>query len=235
MISNGKYVLALIPARGGSKGVKRKNLRVISGKPLIEYSVSAAKLSDLIDRVYVSSEDEEILEAAQRLGVETIRRPMEFASDTASANSVVLHFIGTLSTELREQDPYILYLQPTSPLRTNIHIESALKKMAGMNMHTLVSVCELKVSPYKSFRIDDEGFLQSLFDEELSNARRQDLPLTYVPNGAIYVFRISDFIKRGGFPSNGSMPFIMSEDESIDVDTEGDILRLERILEKNNG
>lgn len=230
MLSNGKYAVALIPARGGSKGVKRKNLRIIAGMPLIEYSVLAAKLSKSIDRVYVSSEDEEILEVAQHLGAETIRRPMEFASDSASANSVVLHFIETLPSELREQDPYILYLQPTSPLRTATHIESALEKMVEMRMHTLISVCELTVSPYKSFRINEDGGLQSLFDEKLSNARRQDLPLTYIPNGALYVFRISDFIERGGFPSNGSLPFIMSEAESIDVDTEEDIRRLESIL-----
>lgn len=230
MLSNGKYAVALIPARGGSKGVKRKNLRVIAGKPLIEYSVLVAKHSRLIDRVYVSSEDGEILEVAQHLGVETIRRPMEFASDTASANSVVLHFIETLPSELREQDPYIVYLQPTSPLRTATHIESALEKMVEMRMHTLISVCELTTSPYKSFRINEEGCLQSLFDEKLSNARRQDLPITYIPNGAIYIFRITDFVERGGFPSNGSVPFIMSEEDSVDVDTEEDMRSLERIL-----
>jgi len=230
-----RIVLALIPARGGSKGVRRKNLRMVGGKPLLEYTLSAAHQSKLIDRTFVSSEDAEILGFAAQSGAETIRRPADFATDEASAVDVVCHFIDWLPEDLRRQDPCIVYLQPTSPLRSSEHIDTALRLMAKLDKFTLLSVTELKTSPYKSFNIDDNGELQSLFDEKLSNCRRQDLPKTYRPNGAIYVFRISDFLERTGFPSNGSVPFVMNEQDSVDVDTEADIILVEKILEQQYG
>lgn len=230
MSINGKAVIALVPARGGSKGIKRKNLRVVAGRVLIEYTLVAGKNSRYIDSVYLSSDDDEILSLGRNFGVNQIIRPWEYASDTASAVEVVSHFLTVLPNSLREQDPYIVYLQPTSPLRTAKHIDEALEAMVAQKAHTLISVTELKVSPYKSFKLDAKGCLQSLFDEKLSNARRQDLPAAYIPNGAIYIFRISDFIERGGFPSNGSLPFIMCEKDSVDIDAEEDIRRLEQIL-----
>jgi CMP-N-acetylneuraminic acid synthetase len=226
----GRTVVALIPARGGSKGIKRKNLRVVGGRALIEFTLLAAQNSRYIDNAYVSSDDEEILGHGRTLGANTIVRPAESASDTASAVAVVNHFLTVIPTQLRELDPYIVYLQPTSPLRTASHIDEALEKMVAQKAHTLTSVTELKISPFKSFSLDSHSRLQSLFDEKLSNARRQDLPIVYIPNGAIYVFRVSDFIERGGFPSNGSLPFIMNDKDSVDVDTEEDIHRLEQIL-----
>ena len=235
MLDGGKIVLALIPARGGSKGVRRKNLRMVGGKPLLDYTVSAARRSALIDRAFVSSENPEILELAVRLRAEPVERPVDFATDEASAVDVVRHFIDWLPEALRGQDPCIVYLQPTSPLRTSEHIDAALRRMVELNKSTLLSVTELAISPYKSFSIDQNGQLQSLFDEKLSNYRRQDLPVTYKPNGAIYVFRISDFLERGGFPSNGSVPFVMSESESVDVDTEEDLILVEKILEQLHG
>jgi CMP-N,N'-diacetyllegionaminic acid synthase len=230
MLDFEKKVIALIPARGGSKGVIRKNLRKVSGRVLMDFTLEAAKLSRHVDAVYVSSEDEEILNFARASDVEVICRPAEYASDTASAVEVVTHFINELPSKLRQQDPYIVYLQPTSPLRTSKHIDDALESMVLLNNDKLVSVTGLEASPFKSFKINQDGNLESLFDEEMSNARRQDLPTTYIPNGAIYVFRIFDFIEKGGFPSNGSIPFIMSKNESLDIDTEADIERLEQIL-----
>jgi CMP-N-acetylneuraminic acid synthetase len=164
------------------------------------------------------------------MGAIGILRPEEFATDTASAVGVVEHFIGTLpNTSLRE-DPYIVYLQPTSPLRTARHIDDAFEQMQAANAQSLMSVSESDRSPFKMFTLDAEGRLQSLFDEKLSNARRQDLPTVFAPNGAIYVFRVSEFKARGGFPSNGSMPFVMNVNDSLDIDTEDDIRRAEMIL-----
>ena len=235
MVDGFTAVLALIPARGGSKGVRRKNLRMVGGRPLLEYTISAAQRSALVDRTFVSSEDPEILDLAASLGAETVERPADFASDQASAVDVVTHFIDWLPEEQRRQDPCIVYLQPTSPLRTSEHIDAALHRMVELGKSTLLSVTELLASPYKSFRIDESGQLQSLFDEKLSNCRRQDLPRTYKANGAIYVFRISDFLARGGFPSNGSVPFVMSEEQSVDIDTEEDIILVEKLLEQLHG
>lgn len=235
MFKNQKIIIALIPARGGSKGVKGKNIRLLYGRPLILYTIQAAKDSQYIDKIFVSSDDESILDVAKKAGVEVISRPSEFSTDKASANLVVNHFINELSPSLKLLDPYIVYLQPTSPLRNSSHIDEALKKIESMKRHTIISVNELKTSPFKSFKLDKDGNLESLFDEKLSNARRQDLPIAYVPNGAIYIFRISDFISRGGFPSNGSIPFIMNSEDSIDIDSEADLLRVEQILGDKNG
>ena len=225
-----KTVLALVTARGGSKGVKKKNLRIGGGHTLIEFTLLADKQSCYIDNIYLSSDDEKILAYGHAFGAKTIVRPLEYASDTATAIEVVKHFLTVIPDELKQQNPYIIYLQPTSPLRTANHIDEALIKMIEQNSVTLVSVTELIESPFKSFKLDSNNRLQSLFDEKLSNARRQDLPTVYIPNGAIYVFRVSDFVEHGGFPSNGSVPFIMNKLDSIDIDTEEDICRLEQIL-----
>lgn len=230
MVLNTNPVIGLIPARGGSKGVPRKNMRVMAGKPLIDFSILAAQQSHYIDSVYVSSDDQAILRHAQTIGATGIVRPDEFASDTASAIEVVNHFIGMLPNALLQEDPYIVYLQPTSPFRTTRHIDEALEQMLAAKARSLVSVTEMEKSPFKMFTLDAKGCLQSLFDEKLSNARRQDLPAVFAPNGAIYVFRVSEFKARGGFPSNGSLPFIMNQEDSLDIDTEDDIRRAEKIL-----
>jgi CMP-N-acetylneuraminic acid synthetase len=230
MALNTTQVICLIPARGGSKGVPRKNMRVIAGRPLIDFSILAAQHSKYSDGVYVSSDDEAILRHAQTLGAIAIVRPDDFASDTASAIEVVSHFISILPNALLQEDPYIVYLQPTSPFRTACHIDDALEQMQAAKAQSLVSVTEMEKSPFKMFTLDAEGYLQSLFDEKLSNAQRQDLPAVFAPNGAIYVFRVSEFKARGGFPSNGSVPFIMNQEVSLDIDTEDDIRRAEMIL-----
>jgi CMP-N,N'-diacetyllegionaminic acid synthase len=231
----GRPVLALVPARGGSKGIPRKNLRLIGGKPLVQYTLQAALAAKVVDHVFLSSDDQEILALGASMGVTQVHRPAEFASDTASAIDVVKHFLRTLDGEQLARDPYLIYLQPTSPLRTAVHIDEAFELMQRTGGHMLMSVVELEKSPYKTFSIDAQGRLQSLFEERLSNARRQDLPATYLPNGAMYVFRVSDFTSRDGFPSNGSVPYLMTAASSVDVDVEQDIARLERTLGEAHG
>jgi CMP-N,N'-diacetyllegionaminic acid synthase len=235
MALNNVPVICLIPARGGSKGVPRKNMRKIAGKALIDFSIFAAQHSKYIDSVYVSSDDEEILTHAKTIGVIDIARPDEFATDASSAVEVVSHFIGALPRPLLMEDPYIVYLQPTSPLRTSLHIDDAFERMESNSGRSLVSVTTIEKSPFKSFVLNADGCLQSLFDEKLSNARRQDLPAVFIPNGAIYIFRVSEFKSRGGFPSNGSIPFIMSQKDSLDIDAECDIHCAEIILGDGNG
>ncbi|GFE82012.1 hypothetical protein GCM10011487_40120 [Steroidobacter agaridevorans] len=235
MFRDSHPVLALIPARGGSKGVPRKNLAVLCGRPLLEYTVRAAVDCAAIDASYVSSDDAEILEVARRLDARAVERPPAFATDAASAIEVVRHFIETLPAELRARDPLIVYLQPTSPLRDAQHLDAAFELLARHGATTLMSVVELEKSPFKAFGLDERQRLRSLFDERLSNARRQDLPPTFLPNGAIYIFAVSDFLSRDGFPSNGSVPYVMSAADSIDIDTPDDLQRVERILGDRHG
>lgn len=220
-----RQVLALVPARGGSVGVPRKNLRLVRGKPLVLHTLEAARGSERVDRVYLSSDDDEILEVGRRLGVEVFKRDAAAATSSATAADVVNDFLQRLPPE---EDPFLVYLQPTSPLRTAAHIDGAFREMEAHGGATCVSVKRLQCSPFKSFTLGEDGRLRSLFEERLSNANRQALPDVYHPNGAIYIFPISEFRARGGFPSNGSVPFIMSENDSIDIDSEEDISRMER-------
>lgn len=224
--------IALIPARGGSKGLKRKNLRDLAGKPLLHYAIDAARGSRHIGDIYLSSEDEEILASGRQAGCHTILRPAALAQDDSTATQVMQHFFET--TKL-DGDPYIVYLQPTSPLRTSTHLDEAIGTMTAAGADGLVSVVELQKSPFKSFITGEDGRLKSLFEERFSNHNRQQLPKAYIPNGAIYIFRKSLFLARGGFPSDGSLPYIMSAADSIDIDTEADLDRARQRMEQRNG
>lgn len=235
MLPDQTPVLALIPSRGGSRGIPRKNLAAVHGKPLMGYTIEAALGSSRVDEVWVSSEDDEILQVAQSLGARPLSRPAGLAGDEASAVGVVHHFIGQLSEDMRRRDPLIAYLQPTSPLRTSAHVDAALRTLVDGQARALLSVSGMEKSPFKAFRLDEQGRLLSLFDEKLSNANRQDLPPTYMPNGAIYLFGVSEFLERDGFPSNGALPFVMDGTDSIDVDTPDDLERVAMILGERHG
>ena len=222
-------VIGLIPARGGSRGLPGKNLRLLAGKPLLLHTVEAAKQSKCLSDVYVSSDNPKITETADQAGCAIIVRPPHLATDTALAADVVKHFLATVP-EVVEKNLIIVYLQPTSPFRTAAHIDHALAEMMQADAPGLVSVVELTKSPYKSFHLDEQGRLKPLFNEALSNLGRQALPRTFAANGAIYAFRAAKFLERQGFPSDGSLPFVMSEEDSIDIDSPADFLRAEHVF-----
>tara|TARA_B100001250_G_scaffold49398_1_gene38683 strand:+ start:4461 stop:5165 length:705 start_codon:yes stop_codon:yes gene_type:complete len=226
--------IGLIPARKGSKGLLNKNTLQLLDKPLVQYTIEAAMDSSLMDDVWVSSDDPEVLSIAKSVKANQLIRPKEFALDKSSALEVVNHFLSTISLDDENVNDYIVYLQPTSPMRNCYHIDDAINHLLLNKVNSLVSVIMLRKSPFKSFLIDENGRLQSLFDEELSNARRQDLQDVYIPNGAIYIFQIKEFIKRDCFPSNGSIPFIMKEEDSIDIDEKEDLIKAEKILRTKN-
>jgi CMP-N,N'-diacetyllegionaminic acid synthase len=229
-MNNRPTFIGLIPARKGSKGLLNKNMLHLNNQPLVQYTIRAAMDSSLLEEVSVSSDDLSVLTLAESLQANTLLRPEEFSSDEASAEEVVNHFIATLSKSIDYEDHYIVYLQPTSPLRNSFHIDKAINILLENNSKSLTSVTQMRKSPFKSFVLSESGQLQSLFDEKMSNARRQDLQDVFIPNGAIYIFSIQQFIDRKGFPSNGSLPFIMSEDDSIDIDEKEDLLRAEKLL-----
>ena len=227
-------ILALIPARAGSKGLPGKNMRRVNGIPLVGYTLQAALGSKYINEVYLSSDDYETLSYGTEIGAMSVLRPPEYSSDDASAASVVEHFFRNLSERLLKKNPYIVYLQPTSPLRTVKHIDEALNEMIEQGSNKLVSVTKLAKSPFKSFLVDQDGHLQALFGEEMTNQRRQDIPPVYAANGAMYVFLYSDFKKKNSFPSNGAYPYIMSEEDSLDIDTLEDLKVFRRIMKSSN-
>lgn len=228
----GRDVFALIPARGGSKGLLGKNLRSLCGRPLLSYTITAALSSRYIDQSWLSSDSNDILEFGRQFKINLIQRPIELASDTASAASVVAHFISLLPKDIVAQDPYLVYLQPTSPLRSAAHIDQAFSQLLVSNSDHLFSVCESTRSPFKAFVLNSDGLLNPLFEGGLSNFGRQELSKTFDPNGAIYIFPVSKFLKENCFPSDGAYPFIMSQEDGIDIDVLEDLKKASALLEK---
>ena len=224
------FFIGLIPARKGSKGLKNKNILSLNNKPLVQHTFEAANSSSCIDEVWVSSDDLTILSLADSMNIKGLKRPKKFATDQSSSVDVVNHFINSFPDNLNYEKTYIVYLQPTSPLRNSSHVDEAINQLIEQNNKSLTSVMRLRKSPFKSFVISESGNLQSLFNEQLSNARRQDLQDAYIPNGAIYIFTIAEFLSRKGFPSNGSLPYIMSSNDSIDIDDLEDLKIADNLL-----
>lgn len=226
------YVYAIIPARGGSKGLPGKNLMKLDGKSMLERAIDSAKNCLFVDVTVVSSDDEEILAEAHRLDAVNHRRSDEASTDESTAAAVVLDFINSPEVDIDPSlDPWIVYLQPTSPLRTSEMVEQVFDLIAqNPEAKSVVSVSKPAKSPYWSLVID-EGRLKPLFPEAYS-ANRQSLQEAYLPNGAIYCFKLSEFKKHNKFPFEGALPYRMSEEDSIDIDTQADFDRAKALLEK---
>ncbi|PTO86006.1 cytidylyltransferase domain-containing protein [Vibrio splendidus] len=225
-----KYV-ALITARGGSKGLPRKNVLPLQGRPLISWTIEAAKQCDFIERVFVSTDDDEIAKISIQYGAEIINRPAELASDTASSIDVVSHAIRWLKRESIECENIVL-LQPTSPLRDCYHLNSALQHYDKNKASFVISVFEPAHTPIKSYLQLDNGSIRGLYSDEAPYERRQDLPRAFQPNGAIYAFSVAEFNKNDHFPKANVFPYIMSETDSVDIDTIEDLELVEKILKE---
>ncbi len=213
-----KKIFALIPARAGSKGVPNKNLKTLLGKPLIAWTIEFAKMCKYVDKVIVSTDSKEIAEVSKRFGAEVpFMRPKNLAKDDTPMYKVVLHAIRTLKA-LGEKFDVIVLLQPTSPLRTHKDIERAIERFLSSSAKSLVSVCERSKYYFWAMEINAYGYLKI----KKIPSRRQVLPKVYVPNGAIYISHVNVFLKEKTFFTNRTLPFIMPEERSIDIDTETD-------------
>ena len=221
-------ILALISARGGSKGIPRKNIRLLAGKPLIAYSIEAALKSNYISKTIVSTEDGEIAEIAMGYGAEIIKRPEELAKDESPTIDAIFHALEVLKAENYNPDIIVL-LQPTSPLRNVQDIENVIELFLKNNRESVVSVCEVEHSPYWSFKIE-EGYLKSLFGDKYLRMRRQDLEKAYMPNGAIYSSTPQALYKHKSFYCNNTIPYIMPTRRSIDIDGEIDFMLAELLI-----
>jgi len=223
-MNNNQKILAVIPARGGSKGVPRKNIREVCGKPLIGYTIEQALKSTVLDKIVVSSEDDEILSVAENYGVTTLKRPLELAQDNSPGVDAVLHAI--------EQFPnydYVVLLQPTSPLRSFKDIDNTLKFCCDNKFPCSVTVSESQNSPYWMFTIGDNGKLNQIMQGDLPS-RRQELPTVYMLNGAVYVAEIPWLKKKKNFIYKESAAYIMPFSRSLDIDTIDDVNYLEYVL-----
>jgi CMP-N,N'-diacetyllegionaminic acid synthase len=213
-----KTFLAIIPARGGSKRLPRKNVLDLNGKPLIAHSIEAGLNSKYIDKVVVSSDDEEILNISKEFGADTIKRPDELASDTATTFDAIKHTI-----ENSEKYDYIVLLQATSPLRNENHIDKAIELLESKNADAVVSVCEMDHSPLWSNTLDDSLSMQGFLRDEVLNKRSQDLDKYYRLNGAIYICETEKLLdEKSFFLKDNIFAYKMDRKSSIDIDTELD-------------
>lgn len=222
---------AIITARGGSKGLPRKNERLLSGKPLLAYTIEAARGCPLISRTLVSTEDPALKALSLRCGAEVVDRPAEFAADLSPSQDAVRHALGWLEAQADLPDCFAL-LQPTSPLRTAEDLSRCLKDFQAAGARSAVSVAEAEPHPYKTLLLEG-GRLRPSFDEASLNTPRQALPKAYQLNGAIFVVGSRDFLKEGRFFLEPVMPFIMPRERSIDIDSESDLLVAEQALRRN--
>jgi len=222
--------IGLIPARGGSRGLPRKNILPLCGKPLVGYSIEAAKEAACIDRILVSTEDAEIAEVSGCLGAEVIPRPRGLAGDKTPTIDVVIHALDLLG-EGSVPDLLVL-LQPTSPLRTSRDIDAAVDLFRRSACDMVVSVCEPRHPPKWCFTVEG-GYLAPLFGGDTGAARRQDLPRVLCPNGAIYIARPEVLRGTGDFFTSRTIPYLMPVERSIDIDTELDLLIAGFLLERD--
>lgn len=226
-----KRILALIPARGGSKGIKDKNIIELFGKPLIAYSIDAAKNSKYIDGILVSTDSEKIAEVSKKYGASVpFLRPYELATDTATTLDVVLHAINYVNKEEKKYDTLIL-LQPTAPLRKTEDIDSAIEKFFLFDEKSLVSVSEVDDNPILIRMIDDNERLKPLINQN-STCRRQDMPVYYRINGCIYINNIADLDENTSFNDN-EISYIMSKEHSVDIDEYRDLCVAEYYLKRD--
>ena len=221
---DGRRVLALIPARGGSKGVPRKNLAPLGGRPLIAWTVAAGLASEHIDRLILSSDDAEIIAAAEGAGCEApFVRPAALAGDAARSVDVIHHAMAWAEAADPKPYDYLVLLQPTSPLRIAADVDACIRACHESGAPVAVTVAEPAETPYWTYRRDAEGRLIPLLPLSPQPSRRQDLPEAFQINGAVYVARW-DFMR-------GAESFLVPEtrgvemplERSIDIDTPLDL------------
>lgn len=222
----GSSVLAIIPARGGSKGIPRKNIRALAGKPLLAWTTEAAKKSKYIDRLIISSDDQEIIDVAKKFQCEApFKRPSALAADDTPGIAPVLHAL----QELPNYDLVVL-LQPTSPLRTTADIDSCIELLMSKAVNSCVSVAEATKSPYWMYTLDDAQHLVAVIKSAPTYEQRQDVPKVFALNGAVYVARTKWLLENKTFLTADTAAHVMPPERSIDVDTELDWICAEAVL-----
>jgi CMP-N-acetylneuraminic acid synthetase len=221
-------VLAVIPARGGSKRLPRKNLLDLGGRPLVAWSIKAGQCSNYVDQIAVTSDDAEILEIAQDYGVLPIDRPAELANDTATTFEAIEHTIRNV-----EKNDLVVVLQPTSPLRSEKHVDEAIELLVVKNANAVVSVCEMDHSPLWANKLNDDLSMVGFLKDEVANKRSQDLERYYRLNGAIYVCNIEKLLEeKSFFLKKDIFAYKMDRHSSIDIDEKDDFLLAQYIFEK---
>lgn len=225
-------MIALIPARGGSKGLPGKNIKNLCGKPLIAHTIGAALNASGIDRVVVTTDSEEIAEIAKQYGAEVpFLRPEELAGDTSSAVDVYLHAVDFLQKESGQEIQKFMVLLPTAPLRGSENIEQALKEFYEKKAETLISMKEAETPISWYYGMNEEGRVKNLgFDGQNAVKNRQVNNVYYIPNGAIYILDTRLLREKRTYYSDNTVAYLMSQEESVDIDCALDFKIAELLL-----
>jgi CMP-N,N'-diacetyllegionaminic acid synthase len=224
--------LAVIPARSGSKGIKDKNIKMLSGKPLLAYTIEAAKQSGLFDEIFVSTDSEKYAKIAQEWGASVpFLREDELSTDIASSWDVVKNAIIRFRDMGKEFDTVAL-LQPTSPLRTADDIIAGYNMMKEKDANIIVAVCEVDHSPLWSNILPKDLSFTNFINQDIVNMPRQSLPIYYRINGALYIAKTKYLMSTDNIYADKSYAVIMSKEHSVDIDDEMDFVIAEVLLKK---
>jgi CMP-N,N'-diacetyllegionaminic acid synthase len=233
-------ILGLIPARGGSKSIRHKNIADLRGRPLLAYTCEAASGSTQIARVVLSTDDEQIAAVGRRCGVQVpFMRPPELSQDDTPSILVAQHAIRWLADHERWLTDILVLLQPTSPLRQSHHIDAALAAMRDADADTVVSVVKVphRYSPYNIMRVEADH-LRDFWEGPLpfDRFRRQNLPVLYARNGpAVLASRAAVILDRSSFYGERIVPYVMREEDSVDIDTPFDLRLAGWLLDQREG
>ncbi len=224
-------VLAIIPARGGSKGIYMKNVQKLAGKPLIQYTIEQAHKSRLITQTIVSTDNQKIKKIVEELGVEVpFLRPKKYSKDNSSLLEVITHTLNFLQKKSLKLPEIITLLQPTNPLRTTEMINRSIKLLQRSDGTSVLSVFTRRQHPFRAFKVEDK-FLKPLRKDFEKYYQRQKLPAVYYPTGTIYTFWTSTLKKYNSIFGPKIIPMIAKDNEHhLDIDNYFDMFLCEMVL-----
>lgn len=232
-------IWGVIPARGGSKGIPRKNLRPLAGRPLLWYAVEAARASRMLSAFMVTTDDDEIARLAGSWGCRVIRRPADLGRDDTPMVPVIQHAVRAFAEEEGRTPGVVALLQPTAPLREGRHVDEALRRLLESGAESVVSVAPVPGHhhPDWQFRVGEGGMLHTFGGRPLRElpARRQDLGATYTRNGAVYAARARLLMEKSTLYGDPCAAYVMPPEDSVNIDAEADFERAERRMRERKG
>lgn len=234
MINNSNCI-GLIPARAGSKGIVNKNLIDLHGQSPVFRAIMSSISCKYIDETYLLSDSDLILDVGKSLNVNLIKRTKISSSDRSTATDVLLETFENIPSNFLEKDPYVVYLQPSSPLRNANHIEQAIELMLNENNSLCLSVSRNPIYFSKLIKLSNLNRATTIYKELFSSANRQDMEEAFLPNGAIYIFKYSHFKTRKTFPILGSSVYKMNVIDSLDLNEEKDLMEVASYLDLVHG
>lgn len=229
---DGKTILAIIPARGGSKGLKKKNIKQLCGKPLVCWSIDAGLKSKYIDEVMVSTDDHQIAEAAKRCGAKVpFIRPEFLAIDSTPTFNVIQHTLDYYKSELKKEFDYIILLEPTSPLRESVDIDNSIEKLINSNAHSIVGISKTE-SQNPSFLVskNSQSYISGYENPNIEVIRRQNIKTVYFLEGSIYISKTDILLNKKTFYHDKTLGYELEKYKSFEIDDIYDFVMIEALM-----